>query len=36
MKDVKAYMHSEVCETNVIHDGAVAKVRANMQDEDPI
>lgn len=36
MKDVKEYMYSEVCETNVIHDDAVAKVRANMQDEDPI
>lgn len=36
MKDVKEYMYSEVCETNVFHDDAVAKVRANMQDEDPI
>ena len=29
-------MHSEVCEANVIHQDAVAKVRENMQDEDPI
>ena len=36
MKDVKEYMHSEVCEANVIHQDAVAKVRENMQDEDPI
>ena len=36
MKDVKEYMHSEVCEANVIHQDVVAKVRENMQDEDPI
>ena len=36
MKDVKEYMHSEVCEANVIHQDAVAKVRENMQDEDPL
>ena len=35
MKDVKEYMHSEVCEANVIHQDVVAKVRENMQDEDP-
>ena len=36
MKDVKEYMHSEVCEANVIHQDVVAKVRENRQDEDPI
>lgn len=29
-------MHSEVCEANMIHQDVVAKVRENMQDEDPI
>lgn len=36
MKDAKEDTCSEVCETNVIHEDAVAKVRANMPDEDPI
>lgn len=36
MKERKKEMHSEVCETNVIHEEAVAQVRANMKDEDPI
>lgn len=35
MKDKKE-LHEEVCESNVIHDEAVAKVRAAIQDEDPI
>ena len=35
MKD-KKQLHEEVCEVNVIHDTAVAKVRESIQDEDPI
>ena len=35
MKDRRA-LYEEVCEANVIHDEAVARVRASIQDEDPI
>lgn len=36
MKDMKEYMHSEVCQTNVIHHEAVEQARKNMPDENPI
>ena len=35
MKD-RQLLHEEVCESNVIHDEAVERVRGVIQDEDPI
>jgi ArsR family transcriptional regulator len=35
MKD-RRELHEEVCESNVIHDEAVERVRSAIQDEDPI
>lgn len=35
MKD-RRELHEEVCESNVIHDEAVERVRGAIQDEDPI